>query len=97
MRNERPEMNPQFEEVCAVLESISESYGEGSKEAEAIRAAGEAYLYLQLHLQMKHAYADFRRKSLEGLSEAQEQNLRDMGIDPDAEPELDLDFDPYED
>lgn len=97
MRAEPPEMNPQYEQVCAVLESISRGYEGGSKEAEALREAAEAYLFLQLHLQMKNAYADFRRKSLEGLSEAQVQQLRDLGIDPDSEPELDLDFDPDDD
>jgi hypothetical protein len=97
MHDVLPEMNPNFEEVCAVLESISKAYEEGSKEAEAIRQAAEAYIYLQLHLQLKHSYLSFRRQSLEGLSEAQRQNLRDMGIDPDAEPELDVDFDPDED
>lgn len=97
MRDVLPEMNPDFEEVCAVLESISKAYEEGSKEADAIREAAEAYIYVQLHLQMKQSYQDFRRQSLEGLTEAQRQNLRDMGIDPDAEPELDVDFDPDED
>jgi len=97
MRDGLPEMNPHFEEVCAVLESISKAYEEGSKEAGAIREAAEAYLYLQLHLKLKHAYTSFRRQSLDGLTEAQRQDLRDMGIDPDADPELDVDFDPDED
>ena len=96
MRADPPEMNPDFEEVLALLESISNAYEGGSKEAEAIRDAAEAYIYLQLHLKFKHEYASFRRQSLEGLSEAQRQHLRDMGIDPDAEPELDVDFDPDE-
>lgn len=94
MRADPPEMNPRYEEVCAVLESISKVHKQGSKEAEALREAAAAYLYLQLHLRMKHAYADFRRESLTGLSDEQEQQLRDLGIDPDAEPELDLDFNP---
>ncbi|MDR3619795.1 MAG: hypothetical protein P4L85_10640 [Paludisphaera borealis] len=70
--------------------SIAESYKEGSEEAAALLEAGHAYVFLQMHLKLKHSYENYRRLSLEGLSEMQKQHLRDMGIDPDeGHPEPD--------
>ena len=82
MHDKIPELNPEFEMVCSVLESVAKAYPEDSKEAEAIQEAAEAYVFLQLHLQLRSSYEAFRQAGLTGLTEEQKQHLRDMGIQP---------------
>lgn len=81
MHGTSPESNPEFEKVCAVLESVAGNYAADSKEARAIEAAAEAYIYLQLHLNLKHAYHRFKRMGLDNLTDEQSRLLREMGVD----------------
>jgi hypothetical protein len=76
-----PEINPEFETVCSVLESVAKGFPEGSKEAKAVEDAAHAYIFLQLHLQLRRVYDEYRKTGSRGLTDEQEQHLRDMGID----------------
>lgn len=83
MHDNPSELNPEFETVCAVLESVAKRFPKDSVEAKAIQEAAEAYVFLQLHLKLRHSYKAFRQTGLKSLTEKQMQNLREMGIDPD--------------
>jgi hypothetical protein len=76
-----PDINSEFETVCSVLESVAKSFPEGSKEAKAIEEAAHAYIFVQLHLQLRRSYEAYRRAQLSGLTNHEEQHLRDMGVD----------------
>lgn len=80
-----PELNPEFEKVCQILESIAQTFPDDSEEAKAIKEAAEAYIFLNLHIRLRGAHDAFRQAGLEGLTEEQEQYLRGMGVDPDEE------------
>jgi hypothetical protein len=66
--------------VCSILESVAKSFPRGSAQRKAIREAAEAYVFLQLHRNLKAAYDKFRRKCQTGLTVAQKQAIREMGI-----------------
>ncbi|HWE37298.1 MAG TPA: hypothetical protein VG406_12090 [Isosphaeraceae bacterium] len=83
MHGTSPESNPEFEKVCAILESVASNYAPESEEARAIQAAAEAYIYVQLHVGLNQAYQRFKRMGLDGLTDVQSQILRDMGIEPE--------------
>jgi hypothetical protein len=74
---------PEFEKVCGILESIAQTFPDGSAQGKAIRVAAEAYIFLQLHIKLRSAYEAFRQAGLEGLTDDQEKRLRAMGVDPD--------------
>ena len=83
MLEKPPGLNPEFEKVCGILESIAQTFPEGSAQSKAIKDAAEAYIFLQLHTKLGSAYDAFRQAGLEGLTDDQEKHLRAMGVDPD--------------
>lgn len=68
--------------TCGILQTIAESYPARSRERKAVREAAEALVFLKMHQQLKVSYDAFRRSAKRGLSKAQEQVLRRMGIKP---------------
>lgn len=77
--------NPEFEKVCGILDSIHQSFPDGSEQGKAIQEASEAYLFLQLHVKLRRAYAVYRQAGLEGLTDEQEQFIPGVGADLDEE------------
>jgi len=85
MRDKPPGPNPEFEKVCEILESIAQTFPDGSEQGKAIKEAAEAYIFLNLHARLRSAYDAFRQAGLEGLSDEQEKYLRGMGVYHDEE------------
>ena len=81
LHDETPHANPEFEAICSILEAIAGSFPDESKEARAIRDATDAYVFLQLHLKLRRSYEASRKAGLRGLTAAQTEHLREMGID----------------
>jgi len=82
MLDKPPGLNPEFEKVCGILESIAQTFPDDSEKVNAIKEAAEAYIFLQLHIKLRSAYEAFRQMGLKGLTDEQEQHLREMGVDP---------------
>ena len=68
--------------TCGILQSIAESYPARSRQRKAVREAAEALVFLTMHKQLRVSYDAFRRSVKKGLTKAQEQTLRRMGIKP---------------
>jgi hypothetical protein len=68
--------------TCDILQSIAESYPARSRERKAVRDAAEALVFMTMHEQLNTSYDKFRRSTKRGLTRAQEQTLRSMGIKP---------------
>ena len=68
--------------TCDILQSIAENYPARSRERKAVRDAAEALVFLSTHEQLKPSYDKFRRSAKRGLTRAQEQTLRSVGIKP---------------
>jgi hypothetical protein len=73
----------QWEDVTKILESIANSFDKNSVQYKAIEEAARAFLFLNMHNDLKNAYEKYRVASDKELSEFENQHLRDMGIDPD--------------
>ena len=71
-----------WEDNLKILESIANSFDKDSVQYKAIEEAAQAFMFLNMHKDLKEAYEQFRMQSDKELSEAQKQNLRDMGIEP---------------
>jgi hypothetical protein len=72
-----------WEDHLKILESIANSYDKDSVQFKAIEEAAQAFIFLNLHKDLSNAYEKFRMQSDKELSDAQKQNLRDMGIEPE--------------
>jgi hypothetical protein len=81
IHDKTPQANPDFEAIASILETIAGTFPDESNEARAIRDATEAYLFLHLHLKLRRSYEAFRQAGLGGLTAAQNEHLREMGID----------------
>jgi hypothetical protein len=73
----------QMEDTLKILESIANSFDKNSVQYKAMEEAAQAFLFLNMHKDLKTAYEKFRMGSGKELSEYEKQHLRDMGIDPD--------------
>ncbi len=72
-----------WEDSLKILESIANSYDKDSVQYKALEEAAQAFIFLNLHKELKTAYEKFRMQSDKGLSEAQKRHLREMGIKPE--------------
>ena len=74
-----------FERDAKLLEEIAHSYPEESEQYQALRRAAIALWYVlrERYTEFKEYVENFDRE----LSPAEKQHLRDMGIDPDADPD----------
>jgi hypothetical protein len=72
-----------WEDNLKIMESIANSYDKDSVQFKALEEAAQAFIFLNLHKELKNAYEKFRMQSDKELSEAQKQHLRDMGIEPE--------------
>ena len=73
-----------FERDSKVLEKIASSYSEESQQYQALRRATIALWYV-----VRERYDEFREyveNFDRDLSPAEKQHLREMGIDPNADP-----------
>jgi hypothetical protein len=83
VRGQEDKMN-RWEDNLKILESIANSYDKHSVQFKALEEAAQAFIFLNLHKELKNAFEKFRMQSDKKLSEAQKQHLRDMGIEPEA-------------
>jgi hypothetical protein len=72
----------QWEDNLLLLESIANAFDKTSVQYKAIEEAAQAFIFLNMHKELKKAYEKFRMQSDKELSKAQKKNLRDMGIKP---------------
>ena len=71
-----------WEDKSKILESIANSFDKDSVQYKAIEEAALALAFLNMHRDLKKAYAKFRMGNDQALSEFQKQHLKDMGIEP---------------
>jgi hypothetical protein len=80
---EREDKMNRWEDNCKILESIANSYDKDSVQFKAVEEAAQAFVFLNLHKELKNAFEKFRMQSDKELSESQKQHLREMGIKPE--------------
>lgn len=76
----------QWEDVCKILESIANSFDKNSVQYDAMEQAAQAFVFLNMHKDLKEAYQKYQMECDKELSGDQKQHLRNMGIDPDKKP-----------
>jgi hypothetical protein len=73
-------MDREIRATGKILWSVAKSFPKGSAEREAIRAAGDAFVYLRLHETLKKSYAAFQQANTRPLTKAQKQVLKRAGV-----------------
>ncbi len=72
----------QWEDNLLILESIANAFDKNSVQYKAIEDAAQAFIYLNMHKDLKKSYEKFRMQSDKELSKSQKKHLKDMGIEP---------------
>jgi hypothetical protein len=81
--SKREDKMKQWDDNLKILESIANSYDKNSVQYKALEEAAQAFMFLNLHKELKSAYEKFRMQSDKELGEAQKQHLREMGVQPE--------------
>jgi hypothetical protein len=72
----------QWEDSLLILESIANAFDKNSVQYKAIEEAAQAFIFLNMHKELKKSYEKFRLQSDKELTKSQKKHLRDMGIEP---------------
>ena len=72
----------QWEDNLKILESISNSFDKSSVQYKAIEEAAQAFVFLNMHQDLKKAFEQFCMFGDSELTEAHKQHPRDKGIEP---------------